>query len=157
MYQNNVNEKNTIINMHNQTMALLNSKGLYVWKVSSTKLYYRPKAFEREQKVSKTELSDIATDAVGFYVNIYDSTGDVMVIDANYLITALLPTVRKDSFNPFSNFEFPLIANNLRDRNTFEYTELLNKRFEEPVMTSGDKSFIEELIATIFPNEELSS
>lgn len=153
LHQNNINDKNAIINMHNQTMALLTSMDLYVWKISSNKLYYRPKAFEKEQKVSKTELSDITTDALGFYVDIYDSTDDVMVIDANYLIIALLRTVRKDSFNPFSNFEFPLIANNLCDRNTFEYTELLYKRFEESIMTSGDKSFIEKLIATIFPNE----
>jgi len=154
LHQNNVNEKDAIISMHNQTMALLISKDLYVWKISSSKLYYRPKAFEKEQKLSKTELSDIATDTIGFHVDIYDSTDDVMVIGAHYLIIALLPTVRKDIFNPLSNYEFPLIANNLYDRNTFEYTELLNKRFEQPIMTSGDKSFIEELIATIFPNEE---
>jgi hypothetical protein len=154
LHQNNVNEKNAIINMHNKTMALLTSKGLYVWKVSSNKLYYRPKAFEKEQKVSKAELSDIAADILGFYVDIYDSTDDVMVIGANYLIIALLSTVRKDIFNPLSNFEFPLIANNLCDRNTFEYSELLNKRFEQPVMISEYIGFIEELIATIFPNEE---
>lgn len=154
IHQNHVNEKNEIVRMHQQTMALLISKDLHVWKVSNNKLYYRPKAFEKEQRVSKTVLSDIATEVVGRYVDIYDSTDDVMVIDSNYLITALLPTVRKDSFNPYSSFEFPLIANNLYDRNTFEYTELLKKRFEEPVMASGYISFIEELIATIFPNEE---
>lgn len=128
LHQNIVNAKNRIIGIHKQTMALLTSRGLNVWKISTNKLSYIQNAFAKEQKVSKNELNDITTDALGFNIDIYDSTDDVMIIEANYLIIALLPTVRKDIFNPWSNFEFPLIANSLCDRNKFEYTELLQKR-----------------------------
>lgn len=39
-----------------------------------------------------------------------------------------MPTVRKNIFCPFSNNELLFICNNLYDKNTFEYTKLLEKR-----------------------------
>lgn len=129
LYQNHINRKDKIIDNHTTTMNMLINKDLVIWKDSNNKLYYRPKAFEEKQKVTKSNISDIIKDIFGFYVNIYDSVESVTVIDANYLIISLLPIVKKEIFNPFSANEFTFITNNLYYKNTFEYTELLKKRF----------------------------
>ncbi len=124
LYQKDIDTKNKIIKNHNRTVDLLGNQDLKIWKDQNNKLYYRQKSFEKEQKITKNEIADI----IGFYINIYDSANDVQVIDADYIIISLLPTVRKNIFNPFSNNEFIFISNNLYDRNTFEYTKLLEKR-----------------------------
>ncbi len=124
LYQKDIDIKNRIADNHHRTVNLLCNQDLKIWKDQNNKLYYRQKAFEKEQKVSKNEMGDI----INFHPNIYDSTNDVQVIEADYIIVSLLPTVRKNIFNPFSNNEFIFISNNLYDRNTFEYTELLKKR-----------------------------
>lgn len=123
-YQKDIDIKNRIVENHHRTVNLLSNQDLKIWKDQNNKLYYRQKAFEKEQKVSKNEMGDIAY----FHTKIYDSTSDIEVIEANYIIVSLLPTVRKNIFNPFSNNEFIFISNKLYDRNTFEYTELLQKR-----------------------------
>lgn len=129
LYQNNINRKDKIIDNHTTTMNMLINKDLVIWKDSNNKLYYRPKAFEEKQKVTKSDISDIIKNILGFYVNIYDNVESVTVIDANYLIISLLPIVKKEIFNPFSANEFTFITNNMYYKNTFEYTELLKKRF----------------------------
>lgn len=129
LYQNHINRKDRIIHNHNTTMNMLINEDLKIWKDSNNKLYYRPKAFEEKQKVTKSDISDIIKEIVGFYVNIYDNVESVTVIDANYLIISLLPIVKKEISNPFSADEFIFITNNLYYKNTFEYTELLKKRF----------------------------
>lgn len=129
LYQNNIDRKDKIIDNHTTTMNMLINKDLVIWKDSNNKLYYRPKAFEEKQKVTKSDICDIIKDILGFYVNIYDNVESVTVIDANYLIISLLPIVKKEIFNPFSANEFTFITNNMYYKNTFEYTELLKKRF----------------------------
>lgn len=129
LYQNNIDRKDKIIDNHATTMNMLINKDLVIWKDSNNKLYYRPKAFEEKQKVTKSDICDIIKDILGFYVNIYDNVESVTVIDANYLIISLLPIVKKEIFNPFSANEFTFITNNMYYKNTFEYTELLKKRF----------------------------
>ena len=129
LYQNHINRKDRIIHNHNTTMNMLINEDLKIWKDSNNKLYYRPKAFEEKQKVTKSDISDIIKNILGFYVNIYDNVESVTVIDANYLIISLLPIVKKEISNPFSADEFIFITNNLYYKNTFEYTELLKKDF----------------------------
>lgn len=129
LYQNNINKKDRIIQNHYTTMNMLINKDLKIWKDPNNKLYHRLKAFEEKQKVTKSDISDVIKNIVGFYVNIYDNVESVTVIDANYLIISLLPIVKKEIFNPFSADEFIFITNNLYYRNTFECTELLKKRF----------------------------
>ena len=128
LYQNNIDRKDKIIDNHTTTMNMLINKDLVIWKDSNNKLYYRPKAFEEKQKVTKSDICDIIKDILGFYVNIYDNVESVTVIDANYLIISLLPIVKKEIFNPFSANEFTFITNNMYYKNTFEYTELLKKK-----------------------------
>lgn len=125
LYQKDIEIKNRIVENHYRTVNLLEKQGLKIWKDQNNKLYYTQKAFEKEQKISKNEMGDIAS----FHTKVYNSTDDVQVVDADYIIVSLLPTVRKNIFNPFSNNEFIWISNNLYDRNQFEYTNLLDKRF----------------------------
>lgn len=125
LYQKDIDTKNRIVKNHIRTVNLLANQDLIIWKDQSNKLYYTQKAFEKEQKISKNEMGDITS----FHTKVYDSTNDVQVVDADYIIVSLLPTVRKNIFNPFSNNEFIRISNNLYDRNQFEYTNLLEKRF----------------------------
>lgn len=130
LYQNSMNIANRILGNYYRTVNFLENQGLKIWKDENNRLYYSKKAFEKEQKASKHEIADILQNSIlGFYANIYDSTSDVQVVDANYVIISLLITVRKDIFNPFSSSEFVWICNNLYYRNKFEYTELLKKRF----------------------------
>ena len=129
LYQNNINRKDKIIQNHDMTMNMLINKDLKIWKDPNNKLYYRPKAFEEKQKVTKSDISDVIKNILGFYVNIYDNVESVTIIDSNYLIISLLPVVKNEVFNPFSADEFIFITNNLYYRNTFECTELLKKRF----------------------------
>ena len=112
LYQNHINRKDRIIHNHNTTMNMLINEDLKIWKDSNNKLYYRPKAFEEKQKVTKSDICDIIKDILGFYVNIYDNVESVTVIDANYLIISLLPIVKKEISNPFSADEFIFITNN---------------------------------------------
>lgn len=125
LYQKNLDRKDKIIQNHYRTIRLLENQDLKIWKDQNNKLFYRPKVFEKEQKISKTDLEDITNN---LYTKVYDTTEDVQVIDAKYIIISLLPTLRKDIFNPFTDNEFIFISNNLHDRNKFEYTKLLEKR-----------------------------
>ncbi len=125
LYQKDIDRKDKIVSNHHRTVNLLGNKGLKIWKDQNNKLYYTQKAFEKEQKISKNEMGDITS----FHTKVYDSTNDVQVVDSDYIVISLLPTVRKNIFNPFSNNEFIWISNNLYDRNQFEYTNLLDKRF----------------------------
>ena len=124
LYQKDIEIKNRIVENHHRTINLLANQDLNIWKDQNNKLYYSQKSFEKEQKITKNEIADITV----FHICIYDSANDVQVVDADYIIVSLLPTVRKNIFNPFYNNEFMHIGNNLFDRNTFEYTELLEKR-----------------------------
>lgn len=125
LYHKNIDTKNRILENHYRTVNLLTNQDLIIWKDQNNRLYYRQKAFEKEQKITKNEIADITS----FYISVYDSTKDVLVIDADYIIISLLLTVRKNIFCPFSNNEFLFICNSLYDKNTFEYTKLLEKRF----------------------------
>jgi hypothetical protein len=124
LYHKNIDTKNRIVKNHYRIFNLLVNQDLIIWKDQNNRLYHRQKAFEKEQKITKNEIADIT----GFYISVYDSTKDVQVIDADYIIISLLPTVRKNIFCPFSNNELLFICNNLYDKNTFEYTKLLEKR-----------------------------
>ena len=59
LYQNNINRKDKIIQNHDMTMNMLINKDLKIWKDPNNKLYYRPKAFEEKQKVTKSDISDV--------------------------------------------------------------------------------------------------
>ncbi|PHO09606.1 hypothetical protein CPG37_08890 [Malaciobacter canalis] len=125
LYQKNLDRKNQIIQKHSKTFNKLEKQDLIIWKDQNNKLFYRPKAFEKVQKISKTEIEDITK---SLDTKVYDTTDDVQVVDANFIIISRLPIVRKDVFNPFTNNEFIFLSNNLHDRNKFEYTKLLEKR-----------------------------
>ncbi len=84
LYQNNINRKDRIIQNHYTTMNMLINEDLKIWKDPNNKLYHRLKAFEEKQKVTKSDISDVIKNIVGFYVNIYDNVESVTVIDANY-------------------------------------------------------------------------
>lgn len=157
LYQNIVNDMDRKITAHNLTIMLLQSRGLNVWKDQNNKLWHNRKSFGEKQKITITDLKDICREILGFYINIYANSDEVLVIDANYLIISLLKTVRKDVFNPFSNLEFIPIGNNLCDRNTFQYTKYLHKRQEPRIKyISYEKSFIEKLIDEMFIVQEHS-
>lgn len=157
LHQQLVNNKDRKFIAHYNTMGILESQGFKIWKDLNTKLWYSIKSYEVKQKVSSTEISDIIKNDFNLHVEIYNNTDEVIIIDSNYLIIALLPTVRKDSFIPFSNSEFPLISKSLRDRNTFEYTEFLHKRFWQSVNSFKGISFIEILIESIFTKNDYSN
>lgn len=155
LYTNIVYDKNRITNMHNLTMLQLQLKGFDIWKDRNNKLWYICKPFEEKQKTTISELRDICKGILGYHIGIYNNSDEVLVIDANYLIVSLLKIVRKEIFNPFSNNEFVPIGNNLYDRNTFEYTKHLKKRFE-PRIYLTDKTFIENLLNVMFSIQEQS-
>lgn len=150
--QKELHSKDRIEHNHYRVFDMLANADFKTWKDTNNKLFYRLKAFEQEQKINKDELGDIISGIIGFNVTIYACKNDITVINADYLITSLLPTVRKEIFNPFVHNEFIHISNNLYDRNSFEYTPLLNKRF----LTENahyQNSFIEKFLKLIFQNE----
>ena len=120
--------KNEVFQSHQRTITLLFSHNLFVWKEQNNKLFCRLKLFAEKQKGTKEEIGDIIFNITGYHVNLYNYADDVLVANDYCLIISLLPIVRKDVFNPWNGNEFTSIANNLYDRNTFEYTELLQKR-----------------------------
>lgn len=70
LYQKDIDTKNRIVENHYRTVNLLGNQDLKIWKDQNNKLYYRQKAFEKEQKITKNEMGDIAS----FHTNVYDST-----------------------------------------------------------------------------------
>ncbi|WP_122893447.1 hypothetical protein [Arcobacter peruensis] len=153
LYQKDINRKDKIIQNHYRTISILESQDLSIWKDQNNKLFYRPKAFEKEQKINKADIEDITKD---LYAKVYDSTEDVQVINANYIIISLLPTVRKDIFCPALNSEFVFISNNLHDRNKFDYTKLLEKRLNSinDSLVINHNNFIEQFLELLFQNED---
>lgn len=163
LYQREFLDRNIIETNHDRVLNILINTDFKIWKDTNNKLFYRLKAFEEKQRTNKNQLSDIIKNITGISVDIYDSKSDVKVIDANYLITSLLPTVRREVFNPFCNSELFHVSNNLYYKNQFEYTELLSKRFSDfnQIVVEDNirqvienYSFIENFLRLIFQDEK---
>lgn len=150
------NERLSIHIVHNNNYNEIISQGLDVWTDSKNfNLYYRIKPFEKKIKTDKIKLSNYLSKILNKHIDIYDSTNEVIYPHANYLIISLLPIVKMDFFNPFSDLEFPHIANNMFYRNTFQYTNLLRNRFIlRPIsQTEQQESIIENFIRHLTKNE----
>lgn len=129
------NDMDRKVYIHNLTMRQLKLKGFDIFKEQNNKLFYTRRLFGEKQKTTISELRDICHEILGYHIGIFNNSDEVLVIDASYLIVSLLKTVRKEIFYPFSNEEYLYIGNNLWDKNTFEYTKYLNKRFEHKAFT----------------------
>jgi hypothetical protein len=157
-YINYTNERSSIHQVHNNNYNEIIYKGLDVWKDSKNlNLYYRIKPFEEKIKTDKIKLSNYLSKILQKHIDIYDSTNDVIYPQADYLIISLLPIVKMDFFNPFSDFEFPHIANNMFYRNTFQYTNLLRNRLNIlplPEVVKPYSSVIENFIRYLSHNDD---
>lgn len=154
LQQNKVFNTDRAFNSHYITINLLTVNDLIVCKDLNNKLCFRSKAFEKMQKITKSQLKDIAKNILGYYVDIYDSSDEVIDINSKYIIIALLPSIRKSTFNPYLDAEFISIANNLIDINTFEYTNLLKARFQDTTKILNTGIFVEKFINTSFKDAQ---
>jgi len=128
LHSKNISIENEVFQSHQMTVNLLANYNFKVWKEQNNKLFYRLKPYAQKQKATKMEISDTIFKITGIYVPIYESVDDVNVKNDYCLIVSFLPAVRKEIFNIWSSDEFTVIANNMYDKNTFEYTDLLKKR-----------------------------
>ena len=128
LHSKNISTENEVSQSHQMTVNLLANYNFLVWKEQNNKLFYRLKPYSQKQKASKTEISDTIFKITGVYIPIYESVDDIKVKNDYCLIVSFLPIVRKEIFNIWSSDEFTIIANNMHDKNTFEYTGLLKKR-----------------------------
>ena len=128
LHSKNISIENEVFQSHQMTVNLLENYNFKVWKEQNNKLFYRLKPYAQKQKATKTEISDTIFKITGIYVPIYESADDISVKNDYCLIISFLPVIRKEIFNIWSSDEFTVIANNMYDKNTFEYTGLLKKR-----------------------------
>ena len=125
-YKKNINLKNDIIVIHNQCIDYVNSRGIQFWKsYDDSSIYYRVNSYMKKKKFNNDDLHSL----LNTHVKIYKTIEHVELFDNTLLlISDFLSTVKDDIFDPSNDIEW-VIYNNLKYRNTFQYTIFLQKRF----------------------------
>ena len=125
-YKNNINLKNAIILIHNQCIDYANRRGIQFWKsYDDSSIYYRVNSYMKKKKFNNDDLHSL----LNTHVKIYKTIEHVELFDNTLLlISDFLSTVKDDIFDPSNDIEW-VIYNNLKYRNTFQYTIFLQKRF----------------------------
>lgn len=127
-YIKHVNERLSIHIVHNNNYDEIIKRGLYIWRdPKNLNLYYRVEPLEEKIKTDKVKLTNYLCKVLNKYIDIHDSTDDIIFPESDYLIISLLPIVKTDIFNPNISFEFYQV-DSLWYRNTFVYTNYLLKR-----------------------------
>lgn len=125
-YENDINYKNDIIQLHNQCINYTNSRGIQFWKsYDNSSIYYRVNPFMKKKKFN---TDDDLYSLLGTHVKIYQTIKDVQVLDTSLLlISDYFSIVKDDLFDPSSDIEW-LYYNHLTYKNTFQYTHFLEKK-----------------------------
>lgn len=140
--------KQFINTMHNITYNNIVSRGFEIWTdYKDSKLYCRINPFEDGKRITKVELTDYLFSSFAFDIEVYNNIKDVKEINSNYLVISLLPVVKMEIFDPFSNIEFPYIINNMFYKNKFQCTKYLNNRSKQ--ITSTKESIIIDFIRVL--------
>ena len=129
-YQNDIENtayKNYIISIHNRCLEYAFQRGIQFWKsYDNSSIYYRVNKFTK-RKIFNTDKSFYSL--IGTHIEVYDTIEKVQFFNNNslILIADYLSIIKSDIFNPHDNIEW-LIFNNMKYKNTFQYTSFLQKR-----------------------------
>jgi len=156
--------KNNIFNLstvHNNIYKKIRLQGVYICKdINNFYLHYILMPFEAMQRTNKSQLADYLSELLEEKINIYESTADIKDPNSDYLLISLFPIIKEEIFNPLIDKEFiPVnckLSNNVKYKNTFQYTSFLKLRNKRPfnIFVDITKFIIVDFIRYLSQNEE---
>ena len=129
-YQNYINDiiyQNHIISSHNSSIQYAMQRGIQFWKsYDNSSIFYRVNEFNKPKKLNAEK--DVYS-LLNAHIKIYNSIEEVQFSNNNtlILIASYLSIVKDDVFDLHRSLEW-VNFNNMKYKNTFQYSSFLQKR-----------------------------